>query len=269
MLFDAYNPWARLIELNSTHPLTGKRISHLEHIAKEKRQDFAAYDMEAAAKRVHLDTGRLWRKFWGELGLLLAPVGAALVVGLAGAWFYAPAAAAIAVLATLPLRYPSGAAPGATVVELMSDPAASPVVGRLARLEGKAIGRVNPGFIGGEDVVYQDRSGLLAVDFRSMLGLLGDLFAGWARVPKHLGQPGNVTGWFRRSMGGYLVLKELTSTNGRLRARPFFWQAALCLVVIAATGFLAVTGEAKHLWQSHIGEPFASPDGVEAEPQSE
>src|SRR5262249_19929129 len=28
MLFDAHNPWARLIEFNSTHPLTGMRISH-------------------------------------------------------------------------------------------------------------------------------------------------------------------------------------------------------------------------------------------------
>jgi hypothetical protein len=88
-------------------------------------------------------------------------------------------------------------------------------------------------------------------------------------VPKHLGQPGNVTGWFRRSMGGSLVLKELTSTNGRLRAHPFFWQAALCLVVIAATGYLALTGEAERLWQSHIGAPFASPDGVEDGQQSE
>ncbi|HEY7669597.1 MAG TPA: M48 family metalloprotease [Hyphomicrobium sp.] len=269
LLFDAYNPWARLIELNSTHPLTGQRIAHLERIAKEKSQDFAAYDIEAAARRVHLDKGRLWRQFWAELGLLLAPVAAALVVGLAGAWFFAPAAAAVAVLATLPLRYPSGASPGTTVVELMGDPAASPVVGRPARLEGKAIGRVNPGFIGGEDVVYQDRTGLLAVDFRSMLGVLGDLFAGWTRVPKHLGQPGNVTGWFRRSMGGYLVLKELTSTNGQLRARPFFWQAALCVFVIAATGYLALTGEAERLWQSHIGEPSATPGSVEDGQQSE
>jgi Zn-dependent protease with chaperone function len=33
MLFDAHNPWARLIELNSTHPLTGMRISHRTTLA--------------------------------------------------------------------------------------------------------------------------------------------------------------------------------------------------------------------------------------------
>jgi hypothetical protein len=71
-----------------------------------------------------------------------------------------------------------------------------------------------------------------------MLGFLGDLFAGWKRVPKHIGQQGDVTGWFRRSMGGYLILKELNSTNGQLRAKPYFWQMLLCIIVIVANIFI-------------------------------
>jgi hypothetical protein len=97
---------------------------------------------------------------------------------------------------------------------------------------------VSPGFIAGEDVIFQDRTGLMAVDFRSMLGLIGDLFAGWKRVPKHLDQQGEATGWFRRSMGGYLILRELKTTAGSLRAKPFFWQVVLCLIVIIGTFFL-------------------------------
>ena len=124
----------------------------------------------------------------------------------------------------------------------MTNPAASPVVGRPAQLTGKAIGRANPGFIAGEDVVYQDKTGLLTADFRSMLGFIGDLFAGWKRVPKHLGQDGQVQGWFRRGMGGYIVMKELTSTAGVLRARPYFWQAAVSIAVIALTAFVAIAG---------------------------
>ena len=46
----------------------------------------------------------------------------------------------------------------------------------------------------------------MTVDFRSMLGFIGDLFAGWKRVPKHLNQQGQVQGWFRRGMGGYLIM---------------------------------------------------------------
>jgi hypothetical protein len=36
MLFDAYNPWAPLVQLNSTHPLTGRRVAHLGAIARER-----------------------------------------------------------------------------------------------------------------------------------------------------------------------------------------------------------------------------------------
>jgi hypothetical protein len=124
----------------------------------------------------------------------------------------------------------------------MTNPAASPVVGRPAQLTGKAIGRANPGFIAGEDVIYQDKTGLITADFRSMLGFIGDLFAGWRRVPKHLGQDGKLTGWFRRGMGGYVIMKEMNSTAGTLRARPYFWQAAVSIVVIALTLFALVAG---------------------------
>ena len=71
-----------------------------------------------------------------------------------------------------------------------------------------------------------------------MLGALGNLFAGWKRVPKHIDQSREATGWFLRSMGGYLVLRELKTTAGSLRAKPFFWQVALSLAVIVGNFFL-------------------------------
>ena len=82
-----------------------------------------------------------------------------------------------------------------------------------------------------------------------MLGFIGDLFAGWKRVPKHLGQDGQLQGWFRRGMGGYIVMKELTSTAGVLRARPYFWQAALSILVIAVTVVFILAGGEKIVGQ--------------------
>ena len=187
---------------------------------------------------MHLDRGKLWGQFLGELLLLVAPLLFGLVAGIMGAWQLAPAAIALGVLVTLPLRYPFRTPKSATVMALMGDPGASPVRGQPVRLEGKAIGRVSPGFIAGEDVIFQDKTGLMAVDFRSMLGLIGNLFAGWKRVPKHIGEQGEATGWFRRSMGGYLVLRELNTTAGALKARPFFWQVALSLIVIVGNFLL-------------------------------
>jgi Zn-dependent protease with chaperone function len=242
MLFDAHNPWARLIELNSTHPLTGMRISALGDIARQKAQPFPEYDLRAAAQRVRLNEGALWGQFWYELGVVALPIGLAVLAALFGAWPLAPAAFAVGVLVTLRLRYPSGHASPTTVAGLMTNPAASPVIGRPAQLAGKAIGRANPGFIAGEDVVYQDKTGLITADFRSMLGFIGDLFAGWRRVPKHLGQDGQLSGWFRRGMGGYVIMREMRSTAGVLRARPYFWQAAVSIVVIALTALALLAG---------------------------
>jgi hypothetical protein len=132
---------------------------------------------------VQLNRGRLWRRFLFELLLLIAPLLLGLLVGLLGAWPFVPAGIATGVLLTLPLRYPFRTPSSATVMALMSDPGASPVRGQSVRLDGKPIGRVQAGFIAGEDYIFQDKTGLMAVDFRSMLGLLGNLFAGWKRVP--------------------------------------------------------------------------------------
>jgi len=269
MLFDYYNPWARLIELNSTHPLTGMRIANLGEVAKEKGQQFGDYDIPAAPKRVNLDRGALWRQFWRELSILMAPVAVAILVCLIGAWPLAPAAAAATVIATLFVRYPSALPENTTVMALMTNPAASPVVGRPVRLEVTPIGRINPGFFGGEDVIYQDKTGILPVDFRSMLGFLGDLYTGWRRIPKYLGKSGDVTGWFRRSMGGSIILKELNTTGGQLRARPFFWQALLCAIVIGGTIYFAAVVGPSRMWhpfaQSGIQPDAGAEPGVPAE----
>ena len=282
MLFDAYNPWARLIELNSTHPLTGSRIAHLGDIARAKAQQFPDYDLKSAAQRVRLDRPALWRQFSWELGVLVLPVAMAVVVGLAGFWPLAPAAWAVGVLITIRVRFPTGGVPAKSVAALMTNPAASPVVGSWAQLDGKAIGRTNPGFFAGEDVVYQDRTGIITVDFRSMLGFLGNLFAGWKRVPKHLNQDGQVRGWFRRSMGGYVILREMTSTAGVLRARPYFWQALLSIIVIVATAYLALVAnvpmtnagatslrfpEIQQLWQEDA--PYEGSGPLEQAPETQ
>ena len=77
-------------------------------------------------------------------------------------------------------------------------------------------------------------------------------------MPKHFNQQGSVTGWFRRSMGGYVILSELKSTNGVLRARPYVWQVVLSLLVIGATLYFSVADPPQWL--------NSAPAGVEATP---
>ena len=228
MLFDVYNPWAKFVELNSTHPLTGKRINALGEIAKTKRQTFQEIDIEAAAKRANVNAVALWSKFLRELAYLALPMGALLFFGFAGAAsgslgvaLLAIPAAVVAWAVLIPITYPFSAPQDTDVVALMGDVAASPVVGRPVRLKGDVIGRANAGSIVGEDTVFADPSGRMTLDFRSLLGPLGDMWTGWRRVKPHIGAKGDVTGWYRRSMGGYIIMSELKTTAGRLKAYPY------------------------------------------------
>jgi Zn-dependent protease with chaperone function len=229
MLFDIYNPWAKLVELNSTHPLTGKRILAMAAIAKAKGQAFPDIDVEAAAKRAKVDPSALWTKFWREVGVVVLPIIVAAIVGLWGLTSATPELALFAIpagilawLAFIPVTYPSYAPADETVVSLMGDVAASPVIGRPVRLEGEVIGRANAGSIVGEDTIFADGSGRMTVDFRSLLGPLGDAWTGWQRIKPHIGQKGQVTGWFRRGMGGVVIMKELDTPAGHIRAYPYF-----------------------------------------------
>ena len=246
MLFDIYNPWAKLIELSSTHPLTGKRIQALATIANHKRQTFPDIDVEAAAKRANVNPSALWTKFWREVGVLVLPVVVAAIVGLWGLASETPALALLAVpagifawLAFIPIIYPSSAPANETVVNLMGDVAASPVIGRPVRLEGEVIGRVDAGSVFGEDTVFADPSGRINVDFRSLLGPLGDFWTGWRRIKPHINQKGSVTGWFRRGMGGFVIMKELDTTAGRVRAYPYFAGVGTAVFFLAIVGLIA------------------------------
>lgn len=228
MLFDIHNPWARLIELNSTHPLTGHRIASLAAIAREKRQRFDDYDVAAAAKRLRVDQAAVNRRFRSELLLLAWPWLAGLAVVLVALGAATPWLALLAVpvgmlvwIATIPKRFPFTAPAPANVAQLMSDFMASPLVGRPVKLEGQVIGRADAGSVIGEDTVFADKTGRIIVDFRSMLAGLGDLWTGSIRIKPHIGTAGAVSGWFRRAQGGFVVMSRLETTAGTITARPY------------------------------------------------
>lgn len=252
MLFDIYNPWAKLIELNSTHPLTGRRIQALEAIAREKRQAFADIDVAAAADRARVDPAALWTKFLRELALIALPTAALVIGGLAtvatGGLIYILLPIPAAVLAwgvLIPITYPFSPPADTTVVALMGDVAASPIVGQPVRLQGEVIGRAVAGSIVGEDTVFADRTGRMVVDFRSLFGPFGDLWTGWQRVKQHIGAKGEVTGWFRRGMGGHVIMNELKTSAGTIKAYPYLAGVIVPLLIfaaIAAFAFLTFAG---------------------------
>ncbi len=230
-LFDLFNPWAKIGEFNSTHPLTGKRIEKLMEYCQEfnvaPRFDFSLVSYEGQ----WMDRGRMYKNFLWEVCIYFAPA-IGFILGLVAAFTATSGPAVIAPLLGLGLgwslqglyRFPGGTAERTTVFELMCDPYASPVRGRLVYLEGKVVGRAMAGSPVGEDMVLQDRSGsLISLNYESWLPVLGNLWFGWRRVKNLMEEPVAALGWFRRYTTAFVDLNQMKAASGTIESYTRFW----------------------------------------------
>jgi len=80
-------------------------------------------------------------------------------------------------------------------------------------IEGQIIGRGVPGLFYSEDLVLQDDTGFIVVDYRQPLRFLEFLF-GWVKAGQLIGQRGKVMGWYRRSPNPYFEMRKLVLENG-------------------------------------------------------
>src|SRR5919202_4891100 len=224
-LWDMFNPWGWWMELNSTHPLTGKRVRALSTYAEQLGLE-TEFDMgRVVGEGRSLSKKKLYGSFAVDLLIFSAmPIG--LFVGLA---------IAIAVAGTMPIAlaafpligfglgtlirtfvmFPSfKEAPQSDVLKLMSDPYASPLRGKPVKLEGELIGRGDAGYEFGSDLKLQDRTGMIYLHYASRFGPIGNFLFGMNRVKNLLGAQVGVTGWFRRGVAPWVDLTQFTTQSG-------------------------------------------------------
>ena len=120
----------------------------------------------------------------------------------------------------------------------------SPVRGVAAEVRGKVIGRGTPGFVLSEDVVIQDKTGILFVDYNQPLAIFNWWFA-IARVPEIMGRDVTARGWYRRGPAPYFEVREI-EYDGKTRKSWVYpakmvWGALLTAggVLLTFGGFLA------------------------------
>jgi Zn-dependent protease with chaperone function len=258
-LFDLFNPWATVSEFASTHPLTGKRIRALCEHANRRSQGSALFSFERTdAQGRELDMTRLYGGFFFELMIYMAPyICAALfasvsIIGLIlGNQMLTVAAAASIVFGfglgmtiRSAVQFPSlaGATP-TTVIELMSDPYASPLKGRPVILEGRIVGRADAGNKLSEDVTLQDRSGgLITLNYESPFGFLGNWYFASRRVATLMDQGMQARGWFRRSISQVVDLADAKTESGQeVSSYTRFWASATGILVMLVGIALAVS----------------------------
>lgn len=242
MKWDLWNPWAFFLELRSTHPLPAKRIRALGRAAERMGQP-PAFEIPARAPETY------WDEFGQDLLVACLPL-LGLLVGLAGAVTlgfgqampitgFSMIALGLGVgwLGKLAFTYPVGRFDPGQVSELVGEVRVSAVRPVPVRLEGQIIGRGIPGLYWGDDLVLQDATGFILLQYRQPIGLLEVLF-GLFRAESFIGQRVVVEGWYRRAPIPYLEIYQVHLPNGDTHTSHNRGLAFLLAAGLTAVGLL-------------------------------
>jgi hypothetical protein len=222
MQWDLWNPWASWYEFNSTHPLPAKRIRALGDQAQAMGQEpLVSFDMEKPES--------YWGAFLIDILVYLMPLimpvvfcvpflamdvvnnsftansyGGLILLGLG-----------IGLLIRVVFRYRSREFPEQQVSDLIKTVKVSGIRPVPATLKGQIIGRGIPGLVWSEDMVLQDQSGFMFLDYKQPLRIIEFLF-GLFRAKGLIGQTVTVKGWYRRSPMPYFEMREIVA-GGKTR----------------------------------------------------
>ena len=250
MKWDLWNPWAMWYELSSSHPLPAKRIRALE------KQTEALHQMPSFSFRAEQPES-YWDEFLVDFAINSLPgigflVGAGVTV--AGVLSELPLAGAGVGLLTwgaawwLKRRfvYPRDMSQPRTVSELVSEVKVSRVRAVSGTLRGRIIGKGIPGLYWSEDLVLQDQSGYIVLDYRQPARLWETLF-GLLRVDSLVGVKGEARGWFRRTPRPLFELRELELEDGRVIKTYVYPLGEFVNYAVMALGVLALVAQAAAL----------------------
>lgn len=225
MEWDLFNPWAFLCELHSSHPLPAKRMRALAKVAGHMGQMpvFSFPDRPSES---------YWDEFLTDILVYHMPLIGLVLGGSAGVALMYPAMAdgsprapliaigaallglGLGLAIRLKFMYPGGNFRDDTVAGLVSQVKVSAIRCIPARLRGTVIGRGIPGLYWSEDLVLEDDTGFMVLDYRQPIGLFELLF-GWLRAEKFIGQALTVTGWYRRFPRPFLEVWQFTTADGK------------------------------------------------------
>jgi hypothetical protein len=236
--WELFNPWGRIGEIFSTHPLTALRIKALQKLNRLFNQpDAFDFSKIRPAK---------YKGFVRDLALVSLPwIGAILGVGGAIAAFTGnrvlnPSLIFMPLLGfsggrlfTLLFSYMGEFTPN-KVIRLLGEVEVSHVNPIPAALEGTFTGRISPGIAWASDFIVQDDSGFLACMFGRPLGIM-KLWFGLTSAEHYVGRRVRVYGWYRRFNAPYLEIHhfEVMDTGEKVYSNYFPWAVVGNIVVIA------------------------------------
>jgi len=233
--WDLESPWGGFLELQSTHPLAAKRLLALDDLAEEM-------NMKRAYPALGEDQIResLWDEFLVDLFLMyIAPALIFILPAIIGIlygfypsaynsmWMWIGVGSGFGIAGLIwiwrtRVKYPRLAEdqPLLSIMSAVTDVSddgyaeASPFRGKPIRLQGTIIGRGQPGYYFSEDVVLQDPSGIITLDYNPAIGIFR-FFTALMKVPRMIGTQVTIEGWYRRTPRPVVMIKRLYTLDGR------------------------------------------------------
>ncbi|AOX04021.1 peptidase M48 [Moorena producens PAL-8-15-08-1] len=244
-LWDIFNPWGWWMELNSTHPLTGKRVRALTTYAEQMDLE-TEFDMATVVREGNQLSKK---KLYGNFAVDIVLFNAQFIGSITGLMIASIVLSWTAQVTVLPSFMLFGFAVGtliktlvmypdfkqssrSDIFTLMCDPYASPLRGRPVKLQGELIGRGDAGYKFGSDLKLQDRSGMIYTRYASRFGPIGNFLFGGTKVQNLIGSQVNVVGWFRRGIAPWLDLIQLESNNTTVNSYHRFWSLTVAVGAI-------------------------------------
>lgn len=263
MKWDLWNPWAFYYELNSSHPLTAKRINAIGSYALALNQKpYLVFDKKKPES--------YWDEFFLDIFILCLPY----ILGLVGLlscsmfvdleWiqifkdFGRLAQEDGQIKALLPYIHPIatfvasgllGCCIGAFIRTLKAYPGGlfsdnfffccvsallkiikvSPVRSYPVILRGQILGRGDPGQVLSEDFFFKDKTGLMFINHEPF-GL--NLWFGLVHFKKFQGKEVTVKGWYRRSPNPTIEVKTIQTFDYSSRAYTYYYKIGFASIGI-------------------------------------
>jgi Zn-dependent protease with chaperone function len=222
MRWDLVNPWARVYELNSTHPLTALRVRALNEdsaanqqpivypLPANQRMEWGRFPLELLLWAAPVTTA--WALFFGmviDRTVFKPETMASLLIFTGAAW----------ILRTW-YRYRSEFE-NAIIGGLIEDVTVSQMRARAVRVHGEIAGRGVPGAFWSPDLVLRDDTGMLFILYRQSIPFARLLFA--LNADEFIGEQVTIEGWFRRGMSPYIEMSTLATQEGVTRRAWSRW----------------------------------------------
>jgi heat shock protein HtpX len=241
MRWDLVNPWARWFEWHSSHPLTARRVMAMNRLNparapyRANTDGLASYWPKFGAD--FFFASLTWLGLFGMIYLIGLSASGTAPIGLMDALGTGLAMTGIGWLVRLKFKYREGATER-HVASLVGEHEVSHIRGIPVTLRGKIIGRGIPGLLWSDDLVLQDETGFVTLDYRQPLGFLEFLF-GIFHADEMIGRVVVAHGWYRRDPAPYVELRRVEYEGKSLNCTHVLAQFLVAgLLTVIGFGFI-------------------------------